>query len=132
MSRSSGPGRRVGCGSSERNIKNEGWQKTTHMGMCNQRTWKKHGWRSWQAQNSSTTGGTICGEAERHSYGPQGHKSKSSFLLADGEALYKAEACLEICGERVSHAGSTSTKSIAGTASGTALSKPQRATSPST
>ena len=83
-SRTSGPGRRVACGSSQRNVRNVGWQKTAHMGISHRRTWKKHGWRSWRAHNSSTTRGTISREAERHMYGPQERKTKSSCLLVDG------------------------------------------------
>ena len=57
------PGRRVGCDSSKRNVKNVVWQKTAHMVISHQQTWKRHGWRLWRAQNSSTTCGTVCGEA---------------------------------------------------------------------
>ena len=84
MSRTSDPRRRAGCGSSRKNIKNPGWQKTAHMAIHHQRTWKKCGWRLWQAQSSSTTGGTVCGEAGRHSYGPRERETKSSCLLVDG------------------------------------------------
>ena len=71
MSRTSDPGRCVGCESSKWNVKNVVWQKTAHTGIRHQRTWKKHGWRLWQARNLSTIGGTVCGQAERHSHGPQ-------------------------------------------------------------
>ena len=71
MSRSLGPGRRVGCGSSEKNVRSVGWPKTPHMGISRQRDWKRHWWRSWQAQSLNTKVGTACGEAERRGCGPQ-------------------------------------------------------------
>ena len=36
-----------------------GWQKAVHMGIGHQWTWKKLGWRSWQAPSPSTTSGTV-------------------------------------------------------------------------
>ena len=67
--------------------------------------------------------------------------SASSYLLSSRYRTHPVTALLETLatyvlyytkGLKVSHAGSTSTKSIAGTASGTVLSKPKRAASPST
>ena len=79
-----GPSRRVGCGSSEKNVTSMGWPKTDYMGVSYRRTWKRYGWRSWQAQSLSTTNGTACLEAERRTCGPQEHETKSSCSWADG------------------------------------------------
>ena len=54
------------------------------MGISHQRTWKKHGCCLWRARNSSTIGGTVCGEAEQQNYGPQEHEANSSCSLAGG------------------------------------------------
>ena len=69
MTKTSGHGRRGGCGSLRKNVKNVGWRKTAHIATGHPRIWKKRGSHSWQDRSSNTIGGTVCGEEGQHSCG---------------------------------------------------------------
>ena len=57
------------------------WQKTPRMATNHRRTWRRHGWRSRQAQASSTRGGTVYEGAAQHNCGHQGRETKLPSLL---------------------------------------------------
>ena len=94
------PGRRVGCGSPKRSVKNVAWQKTARMGTNHLRTWRRHEWHSWHACASSTIGGTVYGVAVRHNCGHKGRETNFS--------------CLPVVGNHLRWQGSTGNPSMLG------------------
>ena len=84
MTKNSGYGHHGGCASSRKSVANGGWRKTARMATNHPQIWKKHGSHSWQGPSSNATGGTVCGEERRHSYGRRAHAIKLSCSQAGG------------------------------------------------